>query len=322
MVLGQFVFPQEARMISACKPPFSRPKPQPKRLPSVKCMTIAVGFICSNGIVLGADSQESFEGSALKRSVTKLVAFPPLESEYGKAPDRRAVFTGSGDSQLIDKLIEEMSIEVASAGPSIDEIATGIEKRIKQIYREYRNYYHAGYMPQAEMIYGLWCGGKTGLFFAQGPIVTRIGTQLHPRGKPLPTPLVIGYKGSGLGTEITDYINARIGLLTLNVSDGIVLATYMLEQAVSHATGCGGDIRIIWMAEDGTAANVTVDPDTFAFLKNLDRSLNNIFSRNHAPIRRRARRLGRTQPVSYPRRFQPTSKHRPIPLVFSPRSRF
>ncbi|HEY1679503.1 MAG TPA: hypothetical protein VGG04_17440, partial [Candidatus Sulfotelmatobacter sp.] len=69
-------------------------------------MTITVGFVCSNGIVLGADSQESHDGSALRRSVTKLTAWPPLDSLQGKSPDRRALFTGSGDSQLIDKLIE------------------------------------------------------------------------------------------------------------------------------------------------------------------------------------------------------------------------
>jgi len=33
-------------------------------------MTIAVGFVCPHGIVLGADSQASFERSVLKRSVT------------------------------------------------------------------------------------------------------------------------------------------------------------------------------------------------------------------------------------------------------------
>jgi hypothetical protein len=70
-------------------------------MPAGKGMTITVGLVCSSGIVPGADSQASLEGSALKRSVTKLTAFPPLESEYGKAPDCPAVFTGSGDSQLL-----------------------------------------------------------------------------------------------------------------------------------------------------------------------------------------------------------------------------
>jgi hypothetical protein len=266
-------------MISPCKPPISLPAPKPRRLPSVKCMTITVGFICSNGIVLGADSQESFEGSTLKRSVSKLTAFPPLESVSDEGPDRRAVFTGSGDSQLIDKLIEEMSIEVASAGPSIEEMAAAIEKRTKQIYREYRNCYHAGYMPSAEITYGLWCGNRCALFFAQGPIVKEIGTLFHPKVKkglkPLP-PFRIGYKASGMGNEITDYINTRVGMPAMNVSDGIVLALYMLEQAVAHASGCGGDIRIIWLAEDGTAGMVDTGAYTSALLKGLDRELSRL----------------------------------------------
>src|ERR1700722_518360 len=268
-------------MISPCKPPLSIPAPKPKRLPLVKCMTITVGFICSNGIVLGADSQESFEGSALKRSVSKLTAFPSLESEQGKSPDRRAVFTGSGDSQLIDKLIEELSIEVASAGPSIEEIAGAIEKRIKQMYREYRNCYHAGYMPSAEITYGLWCGGKIALFHAQGPIVKQIGTTLYPKGrtghKSMP-PFRVGYKATGQGTELTDYINARMSIpMAINVSEAVVLGTYMLEQAVEHASGCGGAIRLMWIAEDGTADMVDTGAYTSALLKGLDSQLSQIF---------------------------------------------
>jgi hypothetical protein len=240
-------------------------------------MTITVGFVCSNGIVLGADSQESFEGSALKRSVSKLTAFPPLESEHGKAPDRGAVFTGSGDSQLIDKLIEEMSIEVASAGPSIEEMAAAIENRTKQVYREYRNCYHAGYMPSAEITYGLWCNGRVALFHAQGPIVKEIGTIVHPRGNNSPPPFRIGYKATGQGNEITDYINARMSVLTLNVSEAIVLGTYMLEQAVAHASGCGGAIRLMWIAEDGTADMVDTGDYTSALLKGLDGQLSRLF---------------------------------------------
>lgn len=268
-------------MISPCKPPLSLPAPKPKRLPSVKYMTITVGFVCGNGLVLGADSQESFDGSVLKRSVPKLIAFPPLESEAGKNPDRRAVFTGSGDSQLIDKLIEELSVEVASANPSIEEIAAAIETRIKQIYREYRNCYHAGYMPSAEITYGLWCGGRIALFHAQGPIVKEIGTMFYPKGKTgrkSPPPFRVGYKATGQGNELTDYINARMSIpMAINVSEAIVLGTYMLEQAVAHASGCGGAIRIMWIAEDGTADMVDTGAYTSALLRGLDSQLSRIF---------------------------------------------
>jgi hypothetical protein len=243
-------------------------------------MTITVGFVCADGIVLGADSLESFDGSVLKRSVSKLTTFPPLESEYGKTPDRRAVFTGSGDSQLIDKLIEEMTAEVASADASIEQMADAIEKRIKQMYREYRNCYHAGYMPSAEITYGLWCGDRSALFHAQGPIVKEIGTELYPKSRKgfVPPRMRIGYKATGQGNEITDYINARMSLLpALNLSDAIVLATYMLEQAVAHASGCGGDIRIVWLANDGTADTVDTGNYTSALLKGLDRQLSRLF---------------------------------------------
>lgn len=263
-------------MISAPKPrPAIRSKP--KRLPSVKCMTITVGFVCSNGIVLGADSQESSEASVLKRSVTKLTAFPPLESDQGKSPDRRAVFTGSGDSQLIDKLIEEMSLAAALVeDPTLETLRDAVEESVKGVYREYQDCFHPGYMPHAEMTYGLWCRGSFGLFYSRGPIVTRIGRQMFARGRGMPI-FTLGYKASGCGNEITDYINARMNTPSLNVSDGIVLANYMLEQASEHAAGCGGDIRIIWLAEDGTAENVHSDQYTSALFKAMDRSFSGLF---------------------------------------------
>lgn len=65
---------------------------------------------------------------------------------------------------------------------------------------------------------------------------------------------------------------------SLNVSDGIVLANYMLEQAVAHAAGCGGDIRIVWMAEDGTAAQVPVEHYTTDLFKAMDRTFSDLFS--------------------------------------------
>jgi hypothetical protein len=111
-------------------------------------MTVTVGFLCKDGVVLGADSQESYEGSALKRTVPKLVMFPP--SSVPEITDRRAIFTGAGDAALVDKLIDEIWIEIGCAPPSVHEIAIEIERRIKELYAEYCELYHPGYMPLNE----------------------------------------------------------------------------------------------------------------------------------------------------------------------------
>ena len=230
-------------------------------------MTITVGFLCPDGIVLGADSQESYEGSALKRSVPKLVAFPPIDEDL-EPPDRRAIFTGAGDSALVDKMIDEIWAEIGSAEPSVDAIASSIERRIIELYAEYRNLYHSGFMPTADITYGIWCAGQSSLFHAHGPIVNKIG-----RGTYSVPPFrshVAGYKAAGIGSDITDYIEARMKADPHNVDDAIILATYMLEQAVAHGEGCGGEIRIAYIRNDGTAENVIPDPYAGLILKELD----------------------------------------------------
>jgi hypothetical protein len=226
-------------------------------------MTVTVGFLCKDGVVLGADSQESYEGSALKRSVPKLVAFPP--PNIPGTPDRRAIFTGAGDAAFVDKLIDEMWSEIGSAPPSVNEIATEIERRITELYAEYRELYHPGYMPFADITYGIWCGRESGLFHAHGPVVNRIGSRFQSAQG--------GYKSAGLGSEITDYIQARMKFKPPNVDQASVLARYMLEQAVAHGQGCGGDIRISWLKNDGTAKNVEIDRHTTRILSWLDHQI-------------------------------------------------
>jgi hypothetical protein len=222
-------------------------------------VTITVGFICHDGIVLGADSQESYEGSALKRSVPKLVAFPPIDENDNEVHDRRVIFTGAGDSALVDKLINEAWLEAAVSNPNIVEIATAIEKRIVDLYSEYNNVFPPGYMPSAQLTYGIWCGGETRLYYAQGPVINEIGRQTG-----------LGYKALGMGNEITDYIRERILAKPKTLADAIVMTSYMLGQAIAHGQGCGGEIRISVLWNDGRAENVKVDNFATEILKELD----------------------------------------------------
>jgi hypothetical protein len=255
-------------MISPCKPPLVF-RPKSKRLNS-KYMTITVAFLCKDGVVLGADSQESFEGSALKRSVPKLAIFPPLEdpvllmleNRVEQKTDRRAIFTGAGDSALVDKLIDEMWVEIASADASVEAIASAVEHRIKEIYAEYKELYHAGYLPSAQLTFGIWCGGESSLFYTEGPIVNRVSRDKFGKG--------LGYKAAGLGREITDYIRERLNETSVSVIGAAVLATYMLEQAIEYGQGCGGDIRMAYLKNDGTAAYVPTSEHTTKILEWLD----------------------------------------------------
>jgi hypothetical protein len=230
-------------------------------------MTVTVGFLCHDGVVLGADSQESYEGSALKRSVPKLVILPPVEDDKEEdPPDRRVIFTGAGDSSLVDKLIDETWLEAALANPTVVDIASAIERRIIELHQQYEKVYHPGYMPNAQLTYGIWCAKETRLFHSNGPVVNEVGKLT---GSLLPG-RASGYKATGTGNVITDYIQERMRARPHSVTDAIVLTAYMLEQAVLYGEGCGGDVRIACLQNSGKTTKVNLDQYTTSILRELD----------------------------------------------------
>ena len=97
-VVVQFPFPQGRTMIIPYKPlPFPRFRPlgllpRPRRLPKGKRVTIAAGFVCFDGIVLCADTQETIPGYT-KNSTEKI--------RFWKDGGLGIAITGSGDSELI-----------------------------------------------------------------------------------------------------------------------------------------------------------------------------------------------------------------------------
>jgi len=209
----------------------------------------------------------------LKRSVPKLVSLPPLPEPFvhqiENPCDRRALFAGDGHGPFIDKLIAEAGIEMQAASGNIDDICRNIEQRIKSLHAEYKEIFHPGYMPVANLTYGIWCGTQTRLFYAYGPIVNNVGKNIIAGGPP------VGYVTSGSGSDITNYIADRMQTNTaLHTSEAIILAAYMLQQAVSHADGCGGDIHIAVLRNDGTTELIDVAlANLVRMLKELDSQL-------------------------------------------------
>src|SRR5258708_636501 len=66
---GTQTIPEECAQMQFHPKPLPRPRPKPERLGERKRMTIALGILASDGIVLAADTQETagyFKGFALK----------------------------------------------------------------------------------------------------------------------------------------------------------------------------------------------------------------------------------------------------------------
>jgi len=197
-------------------------------------MTIAAGFVARDGIVLCADTQETY-GDLLKINTSKILIRP---DEY--LPGPRVIFAGAGHGPFIDKLANEAWKRVYAKTPqgSFSEVCDEIESSLKDTHEEFGRIYQPGTMPSAEMIYGVASEGRIGLFRATGPIV-------NPVEK---------YASVGIGLYLADYIHDRLGLASAGLADHgwyEILAVYLLQQAKDYISGCGGDSHVLTLGRNG-----------------------------------------------------------------------
>ena len=215
------------------KPPFI---PRPERLRERKYVTIAAGFVCKDGIVLCADTEET--GFGYKRRVAKLQVMPnkPPFSE----DEPVAVFTGSGTAAFMDEVIEKMWAGVLESGEQ--ELAKIIrrleyENRLYHttIWHTYPTTNRVDLLPEADLLFAVRAKDGFGLFQAKGTMFNRVKS----------------YAAIGCGGELSDYICEDAHRTTEDVARTICLAIYMLEETKGHVPGCGGESHIAVLAKDG-----------------------------------------------------------------------
>lgn len=127
-------------------------------------MTIVAGFICKDGIVLCADSQETV--GAQKRSVPKLQYMPAT----GSPNNLSAAFCGAGDGPLIDNLVGRLWAELKSK-TTLAQAHGAVEEVLANSYQGFGQIFQPGYCPQAQLLIAVSLGGDNALFEAIGPIV-------------------------------------------------------------------------------------------------------------------------------------------------------
>jgi hypothetical protein len=85
------------------------PRPNPKRLPERKVVTIVAGFKFQEGVVICADTQETV-GNVIKRQAPKLRFEPSLQRIPGQLPTKTGIavaFCGAtNNGAFVDKVID------------------------------------------------------------------------------------------------------------------------------------------------------------------------------------------------------------------------
>ena len=210
------------------------PRPQIKRLPERKHVTIIAGFKSEDGIIICGDTQET-QGDN-KRNVNK-IRVEPQHAEMLKimaGVDLAVAFGGAGHGPFVDMIIDK-SWHAASSTKSITEAASAIESEIKRIYKEYGGIYQRGQCPYAEILYGIKADGESRLFMASGPIIVEKEE----------------YETSGTGSPLANYLASKMYGARLTLYQCLILATYVLLQTKGHVEGCGGESHIAVLRNDG-----------------------------------------------------------------------
>jgi hypothetical protein len=117
--------------------PFPKPTIKPKRLPRRKRMTIAIGIKARDGLVVGADSEEST--GFLKSSQQKLMPLY-LGMQVGSNPSPPTgvcVFTGAGDGGYIDAITEDLMEILYDQTLHGHLLKKALGKRLKEFYKDH-----------------------------------------------------------------------------------------------------------------------------------------------------------------------------------------
>lgn len=193
-------------------------------------MTIVAGFVCSDGIALCADSEESTDYT--RNPVQKLQI-----EEKGKP----IALAGSGAGDLVDALGEKILRSVTgSLGKTSVEIQADIEAVLADFYD--RQIVNHPLPPESRATSFLVAFKPDG----EGPALLRTS------GTTTSWVRTYGVIGSG---AILNYVVGNVFIPGMTLKAGRVLALLLLSIAKKYVQGCSGFTQLLTIGTDG-AVNV------------------------------------------------------------------
>lgn len=203
-------------------------RPKSKRLPKAFTMTIAAGFPCSDGLVLCADTQETIIGYA-KVETQKMTQLRTTVNNF--------VFTGSGDSGLIEMTIqlmdEALTLKQPTALLSVEEVLReSLVETFNQHLAPWSQFAEADRPQFPDLLIGIQQSAATFLYRANGTTLRRV------------------YEAQCVGTGIVlaKALMAKFFNYALSITQGWLIALYILYQAKTWVDGCGGNSDILLLS--------------------------------------------------------------------------
>ncbi|HLI61944.1 MAG TPA: hypothetical protein VKV05_00995 [Terriglobales bacterium] len=211
-------------------------------------MTIALGFRCVDGIMLCADTQETYD-NYIKRKQPKLTVKGTTDFPFGMDVDRThepspcAVFAGAGnDADFLDALIDKLWTAMERKGrEGIDAMVEACENELIEQYGKFVPLYPSG-VPETTLLVGIWSAvNDYELVKISGPVLKR----------------QIMLDTIGCGDLLATYITQRFVKPKSWLSISVPVGLYVIDQVKKHVEGCGADTQLIVIRSTGRVESYT-----------------------------------------------------------------
>ena len=213
---------------------FRRPQPYPRKPPypttcvKVRPVTIAIGFRCTDGVVLAADTEYNVGNS--KVHATKIFELQPRQ-------DFRVVFTGAGDASYMKMAVEKIDQAMPTGNQTILEIKDTIEKINAQIHKKHIYPFpgKAAEKPFYQLLAAIWTKGQR----------TRLIKTSETSLSEVPEYECLGYG------DLANYLASVHYSSTITTQEAMLLAVYSVSLSKKHVPSCSGNTNVAIVTNDG-----------------------------------------------------------------------
>jgi hypothetical protein len=224
-------------------------------------MTISIGFLCKDSIVMATDTQVSYMGSTHKAcNADKLISLD--------FPDVTAVVVMAGGLEFFSALRGKLEIKAPvteiktirsipdAVADAIREVKSDLWKAALKEQRTRERWQRVFADEGCDMLIGFYHQGAPHLFrafFVSG----------------LVSPVTADYEMIGSPLVLVDYLLSSIPMFNLKTSDAMALAAYVVQMAKDHDQACGGITRlaIVYPKSSWFLAQDEIEPFVFAASK-------------------------------------------------------
>ena len=212
---------------------------RPKRLPWARRMTIAIGLLAQDGVILAADTEESIP-DYLKRHQGKIMTTEAsISTGIGTIVDYSKgimAISGAGDGDYLDSISQDMcAVFMRSQKKHLLETKTELQNEMKNFYRDHVIPFTAlpsEERPELALIMAIVRSSERAVWTTRMNRIKRC----------------FGFGAVGIGAFYALTMLTRL-YKELDVDTAKILAAYTMFYVKDHVPGCGKETQIVCLQE-------------------------------------------------------------------------